>query len=270
MTGLASAIYSGTVMHRREGAVEHRFTYASSYLLLDLDELQRLDRELAGFGVERAAPVSFRAKDHGPRDGSPLRPWFEEQARAAGVELDGGPIRLLTLPRVLGYVFNPLSVWFGFGPSGDLRLVLYEVSNTFGGWRHHVWPVRELDAAGNARHVFAKELSVSPFIGHATYEFRVRPPDERAAVLVRETQGGERILTATLVGRRRELTSATLWHAVASQSMAPFKVIAGIHLEALRLWAKGAPFRRHLPPPEPRVRIHHEEPVASAVVGTRR
>jgi hypothetical protein len=266
----ASAIYEGSVMHRREGPVPHRFTYRSAYLLLDLDELPRLDRELRGFGVDRSAPVSFRAEDHGPRDGSPLRPWFQEQARAAGVDLEGGPVRLLTLPRVLGYVFNPLSVWFGHGPAGDLRLVIYEVSNTFGGWRHHVWPVRELDAAGNARHVFDKELSVSPFIGDATYEFRVRPPDERAAVLVRETHADERILTATLVGRRRELTSAGLWRAVASQTMAPLKVIAGIHLEALRLWVKGAPFRRHLPAPEPRIRIHDEaRPATPAAVGSR-
>jgi hypothetical protein len=265
VTPLSSAIYTGTVMHRREGSVEHRFTYRSSYLLLDLDELPRLDRELRGFGVEQAAPVSFRAKDHGPHDGTPLRPWVEAQARAAGVDLQGGPIRLLTLPRVLGYVFNPLSVWFGYGPGGDLRLVIYEVANTFGGWRHHVWPVHGLDAAGNARHVFEKELSVSPFIGDATYEFRVRPPDERAAVLVRETQATGRVLTATLVGRRSELSSANLWRAVASQTMAPAKVIAGIHLEALRLWRKGAPFRRHLPAPEPRARIHTEEVPATLV-----
>ncbi len=182
-----SAIYEGTVAHRRFFPVGHRFAYGVYYLWLDLDELLELDRSLAGFGHNRAAPVSFHDRDHGPRDGSPLRPWLDALLREAGIDLQGGPVRILTLPRILGHVFNPVSVWFGYGPAGDLRAVLYEVSNTFGQWHHHLRAVDGLDAAGNARHVFDKGLFVSPFIDQdATYEFRVRPPDERVALMVRE------------------------------------------------------------------------------------
>ena len=114
-------------------------------------------------------------------------------------------MRILTLPRIFGYVFNPISVWCGYGPDGDLRAILYEISNTFGQWHLHLHAVAGLDPAGNARHVFAKELFVSPFIDmDATYEFRMRPPDERAALLIREHLPSGHLLTATFVADAHE------------------------------------------------------------------
>ncbi len=251
-----SAIYVGTVMHRRFFPATHRFTYGVYYLALDLDELPRLDRTVPGFGHNRRSPFAFWDRDHGPRDGSPLRPWLDGYLRDAGIDLEGGPVRILTMPRVFGHVFNPISVWFGYGPGGDLRAVLYEVSNTFGQWHHHLTRVDGLDPAGNARHVFAKELFVSPFIDQdATYEFRVRPPDARAALLVREYLPAGQVLTATFVAKRRELTGAGLWRAFATHPMITLKVLGGIHLQAWRLWRKGAPFRRHGPAPDDLVTI---------------
>ena len=256
-----SAIYPGTVMHRRHLPRGHRFTYGVYYLLLDLDELEQLDRQVRGFGVDRAAPVSFHRRDHGPRDGSPLRPWFEGHLAEAGIDLEGGPVRILTLPRILGYVFNPISVWFGYGPQEDLRAVLYEVANTFGGHHSYLFPVEGLDGAGNARHVFDKELFVSPFIDmESLYEFRVRPPDERAALLVREFTGGEQVLTATFVAQRSALDTRSLTKAFVTHPLVTLKVIAGIHFEAVRLLAKRAPFRRHLPPPAHPVTVARPEP----------
>jgi DUF1365 family protein len=251
-----SAIYEGTVAHRRFFPVGHRFSYGVYYLWLDLDELPQLDRSLPGFGLNRAAPFSFHDSDHGPRDGSPLRPWLDALLREAGIDLEGGPVRILTLPRILGHVFNPISVWCGYGPEGDLRAVMYEVSNTFGEWHHHLCAVEGLDAAGNARHVFDKRLFVSPFIDmEATYVFRVRPPDDRAALIVRESLPQGQVLVATLVARRRPLTRRTLWSAFARHPMMTLKVVAGIHWEALRLWRKGAPFRRHGAAPDHQVTI---------------
>lgn len=251
-----SAIYLGTVMHRRFFPMTHRFTYGVYYLWLDLDELDELDRSVTGFGHNRHAPFAFWDRDHGPRDGSPLRPWLDGYLREAGIELEGGPVRILTMPRVLGHAFNPISVWFGYGPKGDLRAVLYEVSNTFGQWHHHLARVDGLDPAGNARHVFGKELFVSPFIDQdATYEFRVRPPDGSAALLVREYLPAGQVLTATLVARRRELGRHALWQAFATHPMVTLKVLGGIHWEAVRLWRKGAPFRRHGPAPDHLVTI---------------
>jgi DUF1365 family protein len=254
-----SALYVGTVTHRRFFPAEHRFGYGVYYLWLDLDELSDLDRAVSGFGHNRAAPFAFHDRDHGPRDGSPLRPWLDAYLRDAGIDLEGGAVRILTLPRVLGYVFNPISVWFGYGPEGDLRAVLYEVSNTFGQWHHHLAAVGDLDRAGNARHVFDKELFVSPFIDmEATYEFRVRPPDERAALIVREYLPAGHLLTATMVARRRAFTAANLWTAFAQHPMVTLKVIGGIHWEALRLWRKGAPFRRHGPAPDRELTIERD------------
>jgi DUF1365 family protein len=251
-----SAIYRGTVMHRRFFPTTHRFTYGVYYLLLDLDELDELDRSATGFGHDRAAPFAFWDRDHGPRDGSPLRPWLEGYLREAGIDLEGGPVRILTMPRILGHVFNPISVWFCYGPADDLRAVLYEVSNTFGQWHHHLARVDGLDPAGNVRHVFDKELFVSPFIDQdASYEFRVRPPDERAALLVREYLPAGQVLTATLVAERHELEGVALWRAFATHPMVTLKVLGGIHLEAWRLWRKGTPFRRHGPAPDEPVTI---------------
>jgi DUF1365 family protein len=245
-----SSLYVGRVAHRRLFPTGHRFSYGVYYLWLDLAELADLDRSIPGFGHNRAAAFSFQDKDHGPRDGSPLRPWLDARLEEAGIDLEGGPVRILTLPRVFGHVFNPISVWFCYGPAGDLRAVLYEVSNTFGQWHHYLCPVDGLDATGNARHVFDKELFVSPFIDmEATYEFRVRPPDERVAVLVREHVHQGQVLTASLVARRRALTKANLWRVFATHPMVTLKVIGGIHWEALRLWGKGATFRRHGPAP---------------------
>jgi uncharacterized protein len=250
-----SAIYRGTVMHERSFPARHRLSYGVWYLLVDLDELAVLDRAVAGFGVNRAAPVSFHEADHGPRDGSPLRPWIDARLEEAGVTLEGGPVRILTFPRVAGYVFNPISIWFCSGPDDDLRAILYEVSNTFGERHDYLVPVAAGDVAGNARGhrvrtVFDKRLFVSPFIDMAaTYDFSTRVPDERVSVVVRETAAGGRVLVATLGARRRPLTGRTLAATLLRYPLVTLKVIGGIHWEALKLWRKGAPYRRRGAPP---------------------
>lgn len=249
---MRSAIYRATVMHRRYFPRGHRFSYGVYYGLFDLAELPELDRSVAGFGFNRGAPFSFQERDHGPRDGSPLRPWLESALAEAGVDLEGGPIRILTMPRIFGYVFNPISVWFAYGPDEDLRAVLYEVSNTFGERLSYLCPV-DPDAKradGSVRHLFAKQLFVSPFIDmEADYDFVTRAPDERVSLLIRETVAGEHLLTATLVGKRRDFTSHELWSAFATHPFVTLKVIGAIHGEALRLWRKGAPYRRRGPAP---------------------
>lgn len=109
---MSSALYFGRVAHTRFFPRRHRFSYGVWYLLADLDELPQLGRTVRGFGYDRAGAVSFHTRDHGARDGSPLRPWIERHLATSGIDLEGGAIRLLTFPRVMGYVFNPLSVWF--------------------------------------------------------------------------------------------------------------------------------------------------------------
>ncbi len=247
---LRSAIYECRVMHQRFFPVRHRLGYGVWYLLADLDELPTLDGTVPGFGVDRAAPVSFHRRDHGPRDGTPLRPWVEARLAEAGVDLDGGPVRILCFPRVFGYVFNPITVWFCHGREGEVRAIVYEVANTFGQWHHYVVPVPAGDDRSVIRSSFDKQLFVSPFIDMAsTYDFRTRVPDERIAVLVRQMAAGGQVLVATLTGRRRALTGRGLARVLARYPLVTLKVMAGIHWEAAKLRLKGAPYRRRSLPP---------------------
>ena len=252
---MRSGLYTGTVMHERSFPRRHRLSYGVWYLLADLDELADLDRTVTGFAYNRPAAVSFFDADHGPRDGSPLRPWIDARLAEAGVDLEGGHVRLLTFPRVLGYVFNPISVWFCHGRDDDLRAILYEVSNTFGEWHDYLVPVLPGDVTGNdrahsVRTSFDKRLYVSPFIDMAaTYDFTTRVPDERVSVVVRETAAGGRVLVATLGAARRPLTGSSLVSVLARYPLVTLKVIGGIHWEALKLRLKGAPYRRRAAPP---------------------
>jgi DUF1365 family protein len=241
-----SALYAGSVTHRRYFPVTHRLRYGVWYALVDLGELDGLDG-IAGFGVDRRAPVSFRQRDHGPRDGAPLRAWIDTQLAEAGVDLEGGAVRILCHPRVLGYVFNPLSVWFCHGPEGDLRAVLYEVSNTFGESHAYLVPVHPGD---RGPHVFDKELFVSPFIDlAAVYRFTANAPGDRLGIAVSEHVAQGRVLTASLTGRRLALTGANLARVLLRYPLVTVKTIGGIHWEALKLWLKGAPYRRRGAPP---------------------
>jgi DUF1365 family protein len=240
-------LFPGVVMHHRLRPFRHRFVYRVFSVLLDLDRLDALDRRLRLFSVERGNLFSFRNKDHGPRDGGALRPWVEACLAELGLDLDGGPIRLLCFPRVLGYVFNPLSVYFCYDPANTLRAIVYEVKNTFGGQRAYTLPVDERRSDGQIRQACGKDFYVSPFIDlEAGYRFKVIPPADRLSVVIHEEIEAGTQLVATLTGRRVPLTDRQLLLAALRVPFMTQKVIAGIHWEALKLWLKGAGFRsRH-------------------------
>lgn len=244
MAALRSCIYPGEVMHARLRPVGHRFAYRVASFLFDLDELADLDRSLRLFAWNRPGLVSFHDRDHGARDGSPLRPWAEARLAEAGVDAGGGPIRILCFPRILGYVFNPLSVWLCHRPDGRLAAVIYEVSNTFGE-RHAYVAAVDGDHRGAHAHAGAKRMHVSPFIGmDATYRFRIRPPGERLSLAIRESDADGDLMVASLVGRRVPLDDRALARVLIGFPLLTLKVIGAIHWEALRLWSKRAPFHR--------------------------
>ena len=250
---LRSCLYEGKVMHRRL-APAHRFGYRLFWLLVDLDELDRLDRDIPLLAVNRAGLCSFHERDHGPRDGTPLRPWIEARLAEAGIDIADGTVRLLCLPRILGYAFNPLSIWFCHDGDGRLAAVLYEVANTFG--ERHCYLFR-MDGAP-APHGCAKEFYVSPFTDMATrYAFRLLPPDAAMSLHIRQYAddgAGEPVdvLIATMAGRRVALSGRTLVSALRRYPLVTVKVIAGILWEAGRLWRKGArPRPRPAPPADP-------------------
>jgi DUF1365 family protein len=237
----AAALYFGEVMHARLKPIAHRFSYRVMSLLIDLDRLEEADRLSPLFGVNRAALYSFHEADHGERDGSPLRRYAQRRAAEHGVDLAGGRVLLLCYPRLFGYAFNPLSVYFCYRADGELALMIYEVRNTFGEIHPYVLAVKpgEISAAG-IRQEQDKLFYVSPFIGMAMrYQFRVTPPGERIKLRILETDCEGPLLAATFNGRRRALTSAALLRSFFALPVVSLKIVAAIHWEALRLWLKG-------------------------------
>lgn len=243
---MSSALYSGQVMHRRLDRLTYRFTYRVFSLFLDLDEVPALDRRLRFFSHNRFGLLSMYDRDHGPRDGSPLRPWVESLLRGRGIDLEGGSISLLCFPRVLGWVFNPLSVYYCRHRDGSLRAVICEVRNTFGGMHHYVLAPLGGDAMDwDGEYRVRKQFHVSPFIApHAEYCFRFLEPGGRVRVYISEFSRGSPLLQASIAGKRIELTDTNIVGECARLPLLPLKVIVAIHWQALKLWLRGARFHR--------------------------
>jgi len=238
----AAALYFGEVMHARLKPMGHRFSYRVMSLLIDLDRLEEADRRSPLFGINRAALYSFHEADHGERDGSSLRAYVRQRAAEQGVDLSGGKVLLLCYPRLLGYTFNPLSVYFCYSPDGRLALIVYEVRNTFGDIHSYVLPVRpgELSATG-LRQAQDKLFYVSPFVEMAMrYHFRLTLPGEQVRLRILETDREGPLLSATFSGRRAALTTSALLRSFVALPLVTLKIMAAIHWEALRLWLKGA------------------------------
>jgi uncharacterized protein len=243
-----SALYVGAVMHRRHRPRTHYFRYRVFWLLLDLDEVGLLPQELRWFGYNRFRPLSFYDADHGDGSQTPIRDQVRRHLRMAGIAPADGPIRLLCMPRIFGYAFNPLSIYFCYRSDGFLAAVLYEVHNTFGE-RHSYLVAVEPGVQEIINHRCQKEFYVSPFMDmNLSYEFHVAGPNERISVAIDTFDRTGRVLTAALSGKRLALSDATLRGALATHPLLTLKVIAGIHWHALRLLLKGLKVR---PRPRP-------------------
>lgn len=234
-------LYVGRVMHHRLQPKRHRFVSRVFTLLVDVDRLAELDQRLRLFSIERFNLFSFRLKDHGPRNGQPLRPWVEGELKRAGIVVHAAEIRLLAMPRFIGYVFNPLSIYYCFDAEGLLFAIVYEVKNTFGEQHAYVLAVSDPSTSSEAvQQRCDKGFYVSPFIeAEATYRFRLNKPGERLAVMIREEIESGLLLIATLSGDRRPLTDLELVRQALRHPFLTQKVIASIHIQALKLWLKG-------------------------------
>jgi DUF1365 family protein len=237
-----SAIYEGFVMHRRLRPRHHAFKYRVFCLLLDLDELEGLDRRSRLFRWNRRGLLSFQDRDHGAGQGD-LRAWLDGKLAAAGIVADG-PRRVLCYPRLFGYVFNPISVWFCHRAGGGLAAIVYEVHNTYDERHSYVLRVGNDDAV--VRQQAAKAFYVSPFLSmDCAYNFRIRPPGEDVMVAINETEAGQPILTATFSGKRKPLTDTALLGVLLRHPLMTVKIIAAIHYEAVRLMWKGVARHAH-------------------------
>lgn len=258
MKQLASALYQGAVAHRRLRPKTHKLRYSVFNILFDLDELPELDRKLRFFSYNRFNFFAFRDSDHGDGE-TPLREHVETILRKQGIDLAGGPIRLLCMPRVLGFVFNPLSVYFCYRPSGTLGAVLYEVSNTFGERHNYLVPT-----SGSTEPAYVqaatKRFHVSPFLPvDLHYRFRIAPPADTVSVSVHVHDEQGLLVAASLSGVRTELTDGALFKTFVAYPLLTLKVVAGIHWEALKLWLKGINVWTKPEPPERQVTLGVEE-----------
>ncbi len=244
---IASRLYEGTVTHRRFRPKSHRLRYDVYSMLIDLDELEALDSELPGFSYNRPGLMAFLDKDHGPLDGSPLRPWVESKLREADIEAPCGRVTLLCYPRLFGYVFNPLSVFFCYDANGVLIATLYEVCNTYSERHTYVIPLAD-DGHKVIRQACPKHHYVSPFIDMTgQYRFSVLPPEESVRIAIRHESDGDLILAASFSGEARPLTGRSMMRCLILFPLQSLKVVAGIHFEALKMWVRGFPVFTHVP-----------------------
>jgi DUF1365 family protein len=238
MESFRSALFAGQVMHQRTRPKPHRLLYSVFYLALNLEEAPAIGAALLLFSVNRSNLFSFHERDHGDGSSTPLLEQIRAKLNAAGLDA-GGAIVLMTLPRMLGFAFNPLSLYFCYREDGALAAILYEVNNTFG-QRHTYLIPAVLDADGLVRQESAKSLYVSPFLDtDMAYAFVVAPPKRRVAISITARDAEGPVLFAKLSGNRIPLADATLLRALIAYPFLTLKVVVAIHWEALRLWLKG-------------------------------
>ncbi len=253
----ASGLYSGVVAHARFRPRVHRLRYRIFMLLLDLDEAESLGRRPKLFGYNRRALIAFRDRDHLAGDGRTLRSQVESELLAAGLDLGGGAIRILSMPRVLGFVFNPISVFFCHHADGTLGATLYEVNNTFGQRHTYLIPVSRAEARQDViAQACDKAFHVSPFMEMAMrYQFQVAPPGGEARLIVDAHDAEGQMLAASFRGKRSELTDKAIAHAFMAHPLLSIAVLASIHYEAVKLLLKGMRLKPAPPAPSSPVSV---------------
>lgn len=251
MTLPAASLYWCRVMHERLLPFRHKFDYRVFSLLLDIDRLPEITAASRLLRHNRFGLFSFHDCDHGPRDGTGLRPWVEAALARDGLQAAAARIRIFCFPRLFGYVFNPLSVFFCYDADDRLRAVLYEVKNTFGDQHGYLIEVPPQTAGLTIEQSATKQFHVSPFLPlEGQYRFRLLPPGEKIGITITQlSPAGAVQLVATQTGRHETLSDHSLLKAFIRHPLMTVKVMAGIHWEALQLWRKGAAFFRWTKPP---------------------
>ena len=210
-------------------------------LLIDLSEIEFLNNSLKLFSYNKFNIISFFNKDHGPRDGSSLKNWVTGHLKKNDIDCNDIQIKLLCYPRIFGYVFNPLSVFYVYDKNSDLISILYEVKNTFG--EQHTYVFKTKKDQNLIQHVCKKKFHVSPFIAmNCIYFFRLLKPGNKVSVIIDLQDPEGKILYASQDGVKSELNNINLIKSYLKHPLMTFKIILAIHFEAFKLWTKGIKF----------------------------
>jgi uncharacterized protein len=238
---MTAAIYRTSIRHVRQDPLKNAFTYRSYSWYVDLDDLPKLPwwlQPLAG----------FHAKDHLGDPAASIRENVDRFLAVNGEEPDGGTVTMLANARVLGHLFNPISIFWCHGADGALRAVIAEVHNTYG--ERHCYLLHP-DGGGRAR--TSKEFFVSPFNAvDGSYRMSLPEPAGKLAVAVVLERAGRKPFTATMTGVRRTATPRSILAAALAVPLAPLRVVLQIHWQGIKLWARGLPIinRPHHPAQE--------------------
>ena len=233
-----SCIYNGFVSHTRFKPVKHSLKYNTFSLLIDLDELNILSKNNLIFSFNRFNIFSFYNKDHGGRDGMCLKKWVKNNLNKFGIAQDINTIKLLCYPRIFGYVFNPLSIFFIYNSKAKLISILYEVKNTFGEQHTYIFKVDE--DSETLQNNCEKKFFVSPFMDlNSKYYFKILIPNKSLSIIINQRDNDGKLLFASQDGVRSDLNSKNLLFSYLKHPLMTLKIISAIHFEALRLWLKG-------------------------------
>ena len=235
-----SCIYNGVVTHTRFKPVKHYLKYKTFSLFLDLDEIEKLDKTNPVFSFNKFNVFSFYNKDHGERDGKSLKDWALKNLKKFNIQENINKIKLLCYPRVFGYVFNPLSIFYCY-ENNILKVIFYEVKNTFNEQHTYIFKTKGRD---RIEQTCKKKFYVSPFMDMETnYDFKLLHPNEKLFVSIEQTDKEGLVLKAVQTGEKKELNLKQLIINFFKYPLMTVKIISAIHFEAFLLWRKGAIYR---------------------------
>ena len=238
---METCIYKGIVTHRRFKPKRHFFSYKTFSIFFDLDELKDLQNKISIFSFNKFNVFSFYNKDHGDRDGGNLRDWVTKNLKKYNINFKVTKIKLLCFPRIFGYVFNPLSIFYCY-EKDKIVAIFYVVKNTFNEQHTYIFKIKNNEEIIQK---CRKKFYVSPFMDMETfYNFKLLNPKDKLSVFIKQTDADGTILTATQTGDKKEFSFKQLAINFLKYPLMTIKIISSIHYEALLLWKKGAIYRK--------------------------